>query len=439
VTRYIIRRIFASIFVLLVIITVSLWITRQAPSNPCLKERQVNTCACLKTHHLDRPVFPVYIPPPTDPVDGCQFWKADSVATVGPVHMLGPSEWGETQFAHYMGMLMPELHLESSPEVGMFGDHPPPDDHQTPMRLAPVDLGGDIVGWVLRVGGGAVNFGELVLSGIASIPSSGSEPPDVYIGSEHLFNWGEAASGLAAGPGIRIDASLGPSMKTDRLVLDGILAGLPFTLQLGIQAILLALLIGVPAGMYAGLRQNTMADYSTMTFAMVGIAVPNFVLGPILILIFALGLGWFRAGGWATFADSILPTVTLSLYYAAYIARLTRGGMLEMIRKDFVRTARAKGLTEKTIVFRHTLKGTLLPVVSYLGPAFAALLTGSVVVEKIFSIPGLGTRFVESALNRDYNMVLGTVIVYSTFLVTLNLLVDIVYTWLDPRVSYDEA
>ncbi|MFB6350505.1 MAG: ABC transporter permease [Bradymonadaceae bacterium] len=281
------------------------------------------------------------------------------------------------------------------------------------------------------------------MSGLASLPDTiaggDAETPDVYIGSEHLFNYGKWFSGVSAGPGIRLYASLGPSMKTDRLVLEGLLAGLPFTLQLGLQALLLALVIGVPAGMYAGLRQNTMADYTTMTFAMVGVAIPNFVLGPILILIFALGLGWFRAGGWNTFADSILPTITLSLYYAAYIARLTRGGMLEMIRKDFVRTARAKGLTEKVIVFRHTLKGTLLPVVSYLGPAFAALLTGSVVVEKIFSIPGIGTRFVESALNRDYNMVLGTVIIYSSFLVTLNLLVDIVYTWLDPRVSYDDA
>ena len=428
---------------LLVIITASLWITRQAPSNPCLKERQVNTCACLKEYHLDRPVFPVYVPPPMDPVEGCQFWEPDSVVSIGSVHFLSPTEWGETQFLRYLWMITPEFHMESSPDVGMFGDMPEPAEYQTSIRLAPVDFGANVLSWMAKVGGGTLHLSETVLSGIASIPGkiSGSDgpPPDVYIGSEHLYQKAKSLSKVKIGPGVNMFASLGPSMRTDRLVLDGILAGLPFTLQLGFQALLLALLIGIPAGMYAGLRQNSMADYTTMTFAMVGVAVPNFVLGPILILVFALGLGWFRAGGWNSFADSILPTVTLSLYYAAYIARLTRGGMLEMIRKDFIRTARAKGLTEALIVFRHAFKGTLLPVVSYLGPAFAALLTGSVVVEKIFSIPGIGTRFVESALNRDYNMVLGTVIVYSTFLVTLNFVVDIVYTWLDPRVSYDDA
>lgn len=430
-TRYIIRRILSSIFVLLVIITMSLWITRQAPSNPCLKERQVNTCACMKKHHLDEPVFPVYIPPPLEASADCDYWERESGFSLGVVNVLGPSEWGETQFAHYMGMLIPDVYVESSPDVGMFGELPAPKEYQTKFRAAPVDAGADILGFGTEFGGAVIDLGETTLSSVAG--------SDVYFGSEHMYGYSKSLHATRAGPGLRLDLSLGPSMQTDRLVLTGLLAGLPFTLQLGLQALLLALIIGVPAGMYAGLRQNTMADYTTMTFAMAGVAIPNFVLGPILILIFALGLGWFRAGGWNSFADSILPTITLSLYYAAYIARLTRGGMLEMIRKDFVRTARAKGLTEKVIVFRHALKGTLLPVVSYLGPAFAALLTGSVVVEKIFSIPGIGTRFVESALNRDYNMVLGTVIVYSSFLIALNLAVDIVYTWLDPRVDYDEA
>ena len=415
---------------LLFIITASLWITRQAPSNPCLKERQVNTCACLKEYKLDRPVFPVYVHP-VKTSEACQFWQPESGFSMGSVRVLGPGEWGETQAAHYFGMLLPDVYMETSPGNGLLSEIPEPQDFQTPLRLAPIDLGADLLSVGTNVVGGGFNALEGILSGI-----SGS---DVYIASENFYAWGSSLGATRAGPGLMFHASLGPSMRTDRMVLDGLLAGLPFTLQLGLQALLLALLIGVPAGMYAGLRQNSMADYTTMTFAMVGVAVPNFVLGPILILIFALGLGWFRAGGWNTFADSILPTITLSLYYAAYIARLTRGGMLEMIRKDFIRTARAKGLGESIIVFRHALKGTLLPVVSYLGPAFAALLTGSVVVEKIFSIPGIGTRFVESALNRDYNMVLGTVIIYSSFLVSLNLLVDIVYTWLDPRVSYDDA
>jgi oligopeptide transport system permease protein len=175
-----------------------------------------------------------------------------------------------------------------------------------------------------------------------------------------------------------------------------------------------------------------------MTIAMVGVSVPNIVLGPLLIMFFALQLGWFAAVGWETWQDSFLPSLTLGLFYAAYVARLTRGGMLEIIRKDYIRTARAKGLKERAVVFVHALKGALLPVVSYLGPATAALLTGSVVVEEIFSIPGIGKHFVRSALNRDYNLVLGTIIFYSTILVGMNMVVDILYTFLDPRVSYDE-
>ena len=175
-----------------------------------------------------------------------------------------------------------------------------------------------------------------------------------------------------------------------------------------------------------------------MSVAMLGVSIPNFVLGPLLIAIFALRLEWFKAVGWSSFSDSILPSLTLGLYYAAYIARLTRGGMLEIVRKDFIRTARAKGLTEQVVVVRHALKGALLPVVSYLGPALAAMLTGSVVVEEIFGIPGVGKHFVLGAINRDYNLVLGTIIMYSTVLVFLNLAVDILYTFLDPQVSYDD-
>jgi oligopeptide transport system permease protein len=234
-----------------------------------------------------------------------------------------------------------------------------------------------------------------------------------------------------------VSGSLGNSMKTDLTVLETLEAGVPYTVQLGLQALLIAMLLGIPAGLFAGLKQNTMADYTTMTVAMVGVSVPNIVLGPLLILLFSLELGWFTAVGWEKWTDSILPSFTLGLYYAAYVARLTRGGMLEIIRKDFIRTARAKGLRERAVVFRHALKGALLPVVSYLGPALAALLTGSVVVEEIFNLPGIGTHFVRSALNRDYNLVLGTIILYASVLVLLNLVVDVLYTFLDPRVSYD--
>jgi len=251
-----------------------------------------------------------------------------------------------------------------------------------------------------------------------------------------LGQWGETQHAvymktLASG-------SLGRSMQVDRTVWQTLSAGLPYTIQLGLQGLLIALLIGVPAGLVAGLKQNEPADYGLMSVAMLGVSIPNFVLGPLLILFFALGLGWFRPGGWDTWWDSVLPSLTLGLYYAAYIARLTRGGMLEIVRKDYIRTARAKGLTEQMVVVRHAMKGALLPVVSYLGPALAAMLTGSVVVEEIFGLPGVGTHFVRSALNRDYNLVLGTIILYSSILVGLNLVVDVLYTMIDPRVSYDD-
>jgi len=245
---------------------------------------------------------------------------------------------------------------------------------------------------------------------------------------------------------ILIDFDFGPSMKyQDRTVNELIGEGLPVSIILGVQALFIALLIGLPAGLLSGLKQNTLTDYTTMTGAMAGVSIPNFVLGPLLIYFFAIKLQWFDAANWAGpsqgfvahFKSSFLPSMTLGVYYAAYVARLTRGGMLEIIRQDYVRTARAKGLAEHLVVMRHTLRGAIIPVVSFLGPAFAGLLSGSVVVEMIFNIPGLGTHFVQSAFNRDYPLVLGTIVVYSSLLVMLNVLVDLAYTLLDPRVTYD--
>lgn len=230
---------------------------------------------------------------------------------------------------------------------------------------------------------------------------------------------------------------LGPSIKQNAPVKEIVFEAVPYSLIIGAQAMLFALLLGIPIGLIAGLKQNTGVDYGSMGFAMIGVSIPNFVLGPILILIFASGLGWFRSGGWTGWHDSILPSVSLGLFYTAYVARLTRSGMLEVIRQDYIRTARAKGLTERLVVARHALKGAILPVVSYLGPAFASVLTGSVVIEKVFNVPGLGTFFVDAAFNRDYFLVLGVIMVYSSLLVTLNLLVDILYSVIDPRVSYD--
>jgi oligopeptide transport system permease protein len=230
----------------------------------------------------------------------------------------------------------------------------------------------------------------------------------------------------------------GPSYKyPSREVRDIILSALPVSLELGLWAILLALAVGIPIGTVAALRQNTPWDYGPMSVAMLGVSVPNFVLGPILIFVFALTLRWLPPALWGPPANKVLPVVTLSAIYIAYIARLTRGGMLEITRQDFIRTARAKGLRERTIVWRHALRGGLLPVASFLGPAMARAVTGSIVVEKIFAIPGIGQYFVNGAFNRDYTLVMGVVIFYAGFLIVFNLLVDFLYAVLDPRVKLE--
>ncbi|HEX7127844.1 MAG TPA: ABC transporter permease [Thermodesulfobacteriota bacterium] len=228
---------------------------------------------------------------------------------------------------------------------------------------------------------------------------------------------------------------LGPSFRyPDRTVGELIALGLPVSLTLGLAALAVALAVGLPAGVAAAVRRNRAADHATMGLAMLGVSVPNFVLGPLLVIVFALWLGWLPVAGWGSWRHVVLPAVTLGLFYAAFIGRLTRAAMLEVIRHDFVRTARAKGAPERRVVWRHALRIALLPVVSFLGPAAARLLTGSVVVETIFSVPGVGRYFVTAALNRDYTMVLGTALVYSALLVAFNLLVDLAYGWLDPRI-----
>ena len=229
---------------------------------------------------------------------------------------------------------------------------------------------------------------------------------------------------------------LGPSFRyPDRSVNELLGLGVPVSLLLGACALAIAILLGGAVGLLAGVRRNSFVDYLTMSLALGGVSVPNFVLGPLLTLVFALGLGWLPVAGWGTWRHLILPSVTLGMFYAAYVARLTRAGMLEVIGQEFIRTARAKGLREATVVLRHALPSAILPVVTYLGPASAAILTGSVVVETIFGIPGIGRYFVGSALNRDYTMVLGTVLAFSVLLLLFNLIVDILYAYLDPRVS----
>lgn len=231
---------------------------------------------------------------------------------------------------------------------------------------------------------------------------------------------------------------LGLSTKyPQRSVNDIIWLGFPVTLTLAAFALVWALLLGVTAGIIGAVRQNTAWDYGAMAAAMVGISIPTFVLGPLLVLLFSLTLFILPPAGWGTWRHVVLPAITLGTIRAGYIARLTRAGMLEVVRSDFVRTAHAKGLPERLIIWRHMLKGGMLPVVTYLGPAIAFMLVGSVVVEKIFNTPGIGPYFVDAAFNRDYFLVMGILVLESVFLLGMNLAVDIAYGFLDPRIRYE--
>ena len=228
---------------------------------------------------------------------------------------------------------------------------------------------------------------------------------------------------------------LGPSMtRPSRTVSEWIALRFPVSLELGCYALLVALAAGLTAGLLAAYRPNSWVDHLPMSLAMAGICIPAFVLGPLLVLVFSLWLGWLPVQGWDTPAGRILPAVTLGASYAAYIARLTRGGMLEVMTQDFIRTARAKGMSEARVVLRHGLRGGIQPVVAFLGPAAAGLLTGSFVVETIFQVPGLGREFVRAATNRDYTMTLGTVLFLAFLVLLFNLAVDVIQAWLDPRV-----
>lgn len=231
---------------------------------------------------------------------------------------------------------------------------------------------------------------------------------------------------------------LGPSFKYSNRSVNEIIADkLPVSLELGSLALLVALLVGLPLGVLAAVRRNSWLDYLASSIGMLGISVPTFVLGPLLVLFFAIYLGWVNASGWYGPSDRVLPALTLGFVYAAYIMRLTRGGMLEVLNQDYIRTARAKGASELRIVLRHALRGGLLPVVAFLGPAIAGILTGSFVIETIFQIPGLGREFVNSAFNRDYTLVLGTVILYASLIVLLNLAADVAQVWLNPKLKFE--
>ncbi|HET7202161.1 MAG TPA: oligopeptide ABC transporter permease OppB [Steroidobacteraceae bacterium] len=247
-----------------------------------------------------------------------------------------------------------------------------------------------------------------------------------------LVQYGRYLASLARG-------DLGPSFKyKDYRVSELIARGLPVTVTIGLLALVVAVALGVPLGMAAALRHDGPVDHAVMGTALVGIAVPNFVLAPVLALCFGVHLGWLPVAGWeaGSVRHTVLPVVTLALPFVAYIARLTRGSLLEVLQAPYIRTARAKGLARSALLRRHALKPTLLPVVSYLGPAAAALLTGSLVVEQVFGLPGVGRYFVQGAINRDYTLVMGMVIFYAVLILLLNLVVDLLYGWLDPRIRH---
>jgi oligopeptide transport system permease protein len=224
----------------------------------------------------------------------------------------------------------------------------------------------------------------------------------------------------------------------NRNVIHDILApAFPVSLSLGICALGLAVVVGTTAGVASAARPRSVIDYGAMAGAMIGISQPSFVIASLLVTLFALVLRWLPVGGWGSPSQMILPAVALAALPAAYIARLVRTGMLEILSADFIRTARAKGLAERQVLLDHALRNAWLPVLGYLGPATAAIFTGSFVVEKIFAIPGVGTHFVDSALHRDHPLILATVLLYASLLVVFNLAADIGYAWLDPRIRYE--
>lgn len=235
-----------------------------------------------------------------------------------------------------------------------------------------------------------------------------------------------------------LHGDFGPSFKyKDFSVADLIFGGFPVSLQLGAMAIFLALLIGLSLGIWAALRQNSLIDYTSMSVSMVGIAVPNFVVAPILTLVIGLNLKLLPVGGWGHASNYVLPVIALCLPQIAAIARLTRASMIEVLSSNFVRTARAKGLPARLTITRHAIRAAILPVVSFLGPAVANIITGSVVVEQIFSIPGIGRYFVQGSLNRDYTLVMGVTVFYGGIIILCNLIADLLYGVLDPKVRYD--
>lgn len=246
----------------------------------------------------------------------------------------------------------------------------------------------------------------------------------------------EAAKAAGFPPAARPVFDLGPSLEYDDWTVNEIVRGaLPVSITLGAAAILIALVIGLGAGVIGAVKPNSFADLFTLTIAMIGISLPGFVIGTALLLVFAVLIPVFPVGGWGGPSKAILPAITLSLPFAAYIARLTRMGMIEALGADYIRTARAKGASERAVLYKHALKNAFLPVLSFLGPATALAMTGSFVIEKVFTIPGMGQHFVNGVQNKDLFLIMGVVLIFATMLILFNLVVDVLYRWVDPRIE----
>ena len=289
-----------------------------------------------------------------------------------------------------------------------------------------------------------VTFSFFIMKAAPGGPFSAerSVPPEVLANINKVYHLDEPLmKQYVRYLGDMLQGKLGPSFRYKDYTVNELIGNtLPNSLILGITALCGALFFGLLVGLISAVKRNSFADYAAMSVAVIGISIPLFVVGPILMFIFAVKLKWLPTSGWITGRQGlktlVMPALALSLPYFAYIARLSRASILDVLRSDYIRTAYAKGLSYPTVLFKHALKGAMLPVISYLGPAFAGIITGSVVIEKIFLVPGLGTFFVQSALNRDYTLIMGTVIMYSIILIMMNFFVDILYAVIDPRISY---
>ena len=258
------------------------------------------------------------------------------------------------------------------------------------------------------------------------------DPIGFYTGYLWKASGGAWLAGQRDGPVF----DLGPSLRHENWTVNEIIASqLPVSMTLGFTAILIALAVGLTAGVIGAMRPRTWVDTATIAISLIGISIPSFVVGVVLLIVFSVWLGWFPVGGWGTWKHIALPSIALSLPFAAYIAQFTRTGMIEQLASDHIRTARAKGLSQRAVVLKHAMKNAFLPVLSYLGPATAAAMTGSFVVEKVFAVPGIGIHFVDAVLGKDITVLMGIVLVYATILILFNLIVDVAYRFVDPRVD----